>query len=216
MKPEPIFDYNFHIKDFYSKENPNLIKNEGLCLDKFENTNWNSESDVIKRISSYFENILIRYKTDPFWMVDPDRSEIDRKKRILLLSNVEKQSEDPQDQIYEAQFQFNGEKEIVEFVFEGNLNKRNQFSGFANLRVVQKKMCFRGKCKTPSIELVKGNFVDGLLEGSVTIVGSPEKYFLSFAKIREGALHGRLVTFGAKPLYESRMDKSVHLTIMGR
>jgi hypothetical protein len=213
MRPDPIFDYNFQIKDFYSKENANLIKNEGLCLDQFENTDWNSGSDVIKKISSFFENVLIRQKSDPFWMIDPDQSEIDPKKRILLLSNIEKQNDDPEDKIYEAQFQFNGQKEMIEFVYQGNLNKRDQFDGFATLQVVQKKMCFRGKCKSPSIELIKGNFIDGLLEGSVTMI---DKYFVSHAKVKEGTLHGRLIAFGAQPLYESRMDKSVHLTIIGR
>ena len=110
----------------------------------------------------------------------------------------------------------NGEKEMIEFIYNGNLsNDENQFEGLATLQIVQKKMCFRGKCKFPSIESIKGTFVDGFLDGTVAITGV-DKYFVTHGKIRKGVLHGRLVTFGWKPLYESRLNRTVHLGIMGR
>jgi len=77
-------------------------------------------------------------------------------------------------------------------------------------------MCFRGVCKFPSIETIKGTFANGLLDGSVTIVGAPQKYFETHAKIRSGVLHGRLASFGAKPLYDERLDKTIHLSIIKR
>ena len=77
-------------------------------------------------------------------------------------------------------------------------------------------MCYRGVCKFPSVETIKGTFANGLLEGSVTIFGAPQKYFVTHAKISRGVLHGRLVSFGAKPLYDQRLDKAIHLSIIKR
>ena len=92
---DPIFDYNFQIEEFFSKEIENFAKEENLCLGKSENTAWNLREDVSEKLLFYFENIRIRHKTDPFWMLDSDPLEVDKKKRILLLTAIEKQSEDP-------------------------------------------------------------------------------------------------------------------------
>ena len=104
---------------------------------------------------------------------------------------------------------------MIEFVYIGNLNEQKQFDGLATLQIVPKKMCFLGTCKFPSIESIKGTFVEGFLEGTVTITGA-DKYFVTHGKIKKGVLHGRLVSFGWKPLYENRLDRTVHLSIMGR
>ncbi len=129
---------NHKIDEFFSKDFQNVAKEENLCLGKSENEEkWNFGENVKEKLISYFENIRIRHKTDPFWMLDPDPEEIDKKKRILLLSNIEKQDEDSVDLIYEAQFQLNGEKEMIEFIFVGNLNEKNAFEGFATLNVIQ-------------------------------------------------------------------------------
>ena len=104
---------------------------------------------------------------------------------------------------------------MIEFVYIGNLNEQKEFDGLATLQIVQKKMCFRGTCKFPSIESIKGTFVEGFLEGTVTITGA-DKYFVTHGKIKKGVLHGRLVSIGWKPLYENRIDRTVHLSIMGR
>ena len=93
-KGDPIFDYNVQIEEFYSEKIENVAKEGNLCLGKFENTAWNYGKDVSEKLLSYFENIRIRYKTDPFWMLDSDPVEVDNKKRIFLLSNIEKQSDD--------------------------------------------------------------------------------------------------------------------------
>jgi hypothetical protein len=41
----------------------------------------------------------------------------------MLLSEIEKQSDNPDENVYEAKFQFNGQKEMIEFEFEGSLNE---------------------------------------------------------------------------------------------
>ncbi len=129
---------DLQIDEFFSKKVQNVAKEENLCLGKYENEeNWNYGENVKERMISYFENIRIRYKTDPFWMVDPDPQEIDKKKRILLLSNIEKQNEDSVDLIYEAQFQLNGVKEMIEFIFDGSFDEEKNFEGFATLHVIQ-------------------------------------------------------------------------------
>ena len=131
-------DRTLQIDEFFSKDIQNVAKEENLCLGKSENEeNWNYGENVKEKLISYFENIRIRHKTDPFWMIDPDPEEIDKKKRILLLSNIEIQNDDSVDVIYEAQFQLNGIKEMIEFIFSGNLNKTNLFEGFATLHVIQ-------------------------------------------------------------------------------
>ena len=92
---DPIFDYNFQIEEFFSKEIENFAKEENLCLGKSENIAWNLGEDVSEKLVSYLDNIRIRHKTDPFWMLDSDPLEVDKKKRILLLTAIEKQSDDP-------------------------------------------------------------------------------------------------------------------------
>ena len=62
----------------------------------------------------------------------------------------------------------------------------------------------RGICKFPSIAKIKGVFKSGVLHGLVTIVGSPQTYFLTHGRVKDGVLNGRLVTFGAKPLYDNK------------
>ena len=54
------------------------------------------------------------------------------------------------------------------------------------------------------MKVIQGVFKAGLLQGGVTIIGAPDKYFVSHGKIRDGVLHGRFVTFGIRPLYDTR------------
>ena len=87
-------------------------------------------------------------------LVWKDSSEVNPKKRTLLLSNIEKHNEDnDDDHTYEAKFQLNGNQEMIEFVYDGGYNDARDFEGHATLRVVRKKMCFRGSCNFPSVEV---------------------------------------------------------------
>ena len=75
MKTETIVlcKYIFQniFQDFYSKTNPNEFKDKLLCLGNFETMASNPDGDVINRIASYLESVRIRYKSDPFWMIEP-------------------------------------------------------------------------------------------------------------------------------------------------
>jgi hypothetical protein len=75
-----------------------------------------------------------------------DKTEVDKKRRVLLISGVEKQNDDDDDDnnnnnddddVYDAYFELNGSKESVEFTYEGSFNSGNKFDGFATLHVVQ-------------------------------------------------------------------------------
>ena len=61
--------------------------------------------------------------------------------------------DDENDDVYEAKFQLNGNTEMIEFVYDGGFDDAGDFDGFAVLRVVRKKMCFRGSCNFPSVEV---------------------------------------------------------------
>ncbi len=60
-------------------------------------------------LKSYFKELTknVRYEMDPFWMIGSDPSEVDRKKSVKLISAID----NIEGNVYEAVFNFNGEKE---------------------------------------------------------------------------------------------------------
>ena len=69
-----------------------------------------------------------------------DATENDAKKRVLLISGVEKQNDDVEDdaeKTYDATFQFNDVRETIEFVYDGNVDANGKFDGYAVLSVIQ-------------------------------------------------------------------------------
>jgi hypothetical protein len=59
---------------------------------------------------AYFARISAhRHDVDPFWMVEPDPTDVDRRKGVKLLTSVEKTD----GKAFEAVFNFNGQKEAI-------------------------------------------------------------------------------------------------------
>jgi len=60
------------------------------------------------------------------------------------------------------------------------------------------------------LEEISGQFSHGYLDGDVTIIGSGYS-FITHAKVKAGVLHGSLVTFGVKPLYDENPNNLEYL-----
>ncbi len=63
----------------------------------------------------------------------------------------------------------------VEFRHQGDLDPEGRFSGYTVLRVSPREYCYRGRCSWPAFMRVAGHFVDGELQGPVTLVSRGER-----------------------------------------
>ncbi len=103
-----------------------------------------------------------------------------------------------------------------EFEYDGTLDEDGQFHGQAILNVAtNKKMCLRGNCKYSSIQEISGIFNHGVLDGPVKIIGA-SKYFVTHAKMKQGSIHGVLVTFGWKHVFDRIQNIEHHLRLVNR
>ena len=108
------------------------------------------------------------------------------------------------------------ELKFQEFEYAGSLDEDGQFHGSAVLTVAtNKKMCLRGNCKFTSVQQISGTFNHGVLDGSVKIVGA-SKYFVTHAKVKQGSLHGLLVTFGWKHVFDRVQNIELQLLFTNR
>ena len=79
------------------------------------NKNWDlfhfSWSEDPKRdLSSYFSTISDKhFDIDPYWMIGPDSSDVDRKKSVKVISGLE----NIEGNVYEAVLNLNGQKEAI-------------------------------------------------------------------------------------------------------
>lgn len=52
-------------------------------------------------------------------------------------------------------------------------------------------------------------------DGTVRIIGT-EKYFVAHAKVKQGCLHGHVVVFGWKPIFDTKQDTNSHYLFPNR
>ena len=86
------------------------------------------------------------------------------------------------------------EPSAVEFSFTGNRDPEGRFDGYAVLDfAVDKETCFRGKCGKPAFRRLAGHFVEGQLQGPVTLTSTDFKRTVAVVANDEGVAHSLLV-----------------------
>ena len=63
----------------------------------------------------------------------------------------------------------------IEFRHQGSLDAEGRFTGYTILRLVDKEACVRGQCGSPAFMRVAGHFVEGVLQGPVTLISRDER-----------------------------------------
>ena len=83
---------------------------------------------------------------------------------------------------------------------QGNLDEQGRFSGYTVLRVSSREYCYRGRCAFPSFMRLAGHFVDGELQGPVSLVSNENRRQTVGFPVSDGIIHGLVVAEGL-PLF---------------
>ncbi len=94
-----------------------------------------------------------------------DQTKLEHKGARKLLTEIEHLEGNK----YEAVFSFFSVSPI-EFRHQGDLDAEGRFVGYTVLRVASKEYCYRGTCSYPTYMRIAGHFVNGELQGPVTLV----------------------------------------------
>ena len=111
------------------------------------------------------------------------------------------------DGFYEAQFHLYQELEIT-FQYIGTLDDENKFHGYAVLKILPNQFCYRGVCDSVKYETLRGSFKHGVLEGLISITSNDDQ-LITFTTVKEGIVHGMVMTYGIGELYLSFVRKMV-------
>ena len=149
-----------------------------------------SEVEGPEKVSKFFVDYFAELHPIPV-----DTNPIDYGNATRLLTNVEHSS----DQIYTAIFRFQKDIDIT-FKHFGDLDSDGEFHGTTILEVFSNDLtCFRGKCVENEINVIKGDFVHGVLQGLVSWT-SHDEHEITYTMVKDGIIHSMVMTFGIKPL----------------
>ena len=61
-----------------------------MCLGRKVTTDWNPSDDVIDRITFVLSDVQARFKSDPFWMVEPGTNAAETCRELLSINIIER------------------------------------------------------------------------------------------------------------------------------
>ena len=176
------------------KTSRRIIKDsvQDLCSE-MEKVEEMEEVKQSKSPADYFKNFVANIKpTLPF--VKP----VDEEKATLFMQSV--QNMEKYQNIFQAKLNLFEQTDMM-FQHFGNLDKNGKFHGYTILKIFPEKVCIKGHCKDSEFGTIKGNFNHGLLDG-IAILTSYDNFQMTFIPLKGGIVHGMVVSYGAKTLYE--------------
>ena len=135
-----------------------MYKPDGLCPEDDGVSGRDASSQALR---DYFDGLSLEKGLG----MPLDDTKLDKSKSRKLLTELEHLGGNK----YEAMFSLFSTSPI-EFRHQGDLDGKGRFSGYTVLRVSGKESCYRGKCAFPTYMRIAGHFVDGELQGPVSLI----------------------------------------------
>ena len=141
-------------------------------------------------------------KVSPF---PPDRDAIDTTTALNFITDIQEIGNNT----YEGTLNYFEVGIDLTFEYIGTLDSRKRFHGQSQMKIEPNQQCIRGVCSTHAYQSIHGTFIHGVLNGS-TVLTSDNGNLVTYLPIKEGVVHGIVLTYGLKNLYPLpvRPDKS--------